>query len=68
MNIEMQPMSLAVTEETYEIVDQWFGRNVSGKLLYDYDYIMENGSRELQDVVKIITGGIKPGGYKEESA
>lgn len=65
--IEMEPMSLAVTDETYEIVDRWFGRNVSGKLLYDYNDIMMNGSDELKDVVRIVTGGSPPGIYKKEA-
>lgn len=65
----MPPMSCAVTEETYEIVDRWFGRDISGKLLYEYDDIMEHGSDELKDLVRIITGGTPPAIYKKgESA
>lgn len=68
MRFEMEPMSLAVTNETYDIIDRWFGRDVSGKLLYDYDEIMQHGSDELKDVVRIVTGGSPPAIYKEETA
>ena len=66
--IEMEQMSLAVTKETYEIVDRWFGRDIAGKLLYDYDEIMEHGSEELKDVVRNITDGSPPGIYKKEES
>lgn len=35
MNFEMEPMLCAVDNETYRIIDAWFGRDVAGKLLYE---------------------------------
>lgn len=34
-SITMEPMACTVDDETYRIIDEWFGREVSGKLLYD---------------------------------
>lgn len=34
MTFDMEPLNCAVDSTTYRIVDGWFGRGVSGKLLY----------------------------------
>lgn len=34
-SITMEPMACTVDDETYRIIDEWFGRELSGKLLYD---------------------------------
>jgi hypothetical protein len=33
--ISMEPMFCATDDATYTIIQKWFGRNVSDKLLYD---------------------------------
>ncbi|MFS0837282.1 hypothetical protein [Paenibacillus sp. 1P03SA] len=36
MSIEMEPMELAVDEETYRIIQTLHGRQVAEKLLYEH--------------------------------